>query len=533
MNLGAGPATITLTTTLTMPNTRNITVDGTLSGGARVQISGSGASGGYLKPTLPTPNNGASVRFANVDFTNIGFTINANELALTNASFTSTRPQSDQFRAMSVSGARLTLRNVRVEGFNSGQTGAAIDARTSSGPVAAQVDAADFTVTGCSGQYGPGVFLYSQGYNAAPTLSCVRCLFANNTASVGGAAAFVGGGVATFERTLFAQNGATGVGGGLYIYPVNSGSSASVTITQSYFYANSATSSGGAIYAPTGALNLRNSAVVNNTAGGQGGGIYLSNAQFVLHSVTALDNSASNYQGVYLSSSAGASNMTNSIVYGAAAGTTAFALATGSASVRLTKNIIKGYSNTGSCPSPGLCATGTINANPLLVQVVDPQSDGGPVDTFWAPVSGCSPAVDSGDNTDGDAVDMRGAARVVGSAVDRGAVEFVPTGGNSPPVVTGAPTYTAYTGATISINAAAGLASYACDANGNSMTFSLVAQPAAGTVTVNSDGSIVFIAPQSPGAVTFLFAVSDGNQTVQGTATINVIAGELLRPPAS
>jgi hypothetical protein len=188
---------------------------------------------------------------------------------------------------------------------------------------------------------------------------------------------------------------------------------------------------------------VRNSALVNNVAGSRGGALYLSGAQFVLHSVTSLNNVAPTGTAVWCGATSGPSNVTNSILYGAASGSAWTVDVTNGgqnlqnppppAVVRLTNNIIKGYNDTATCPANDVCATGTINADPLLTQVIEPQPDGGPVDTFWVPASASSPAVDSGDNTGGDAFDMRGAARVVGASVDRGAVEFVPA--PSPPPV--------------------------------------------------------------------------------------------------
>jgi predicted outer membrane repeat protein len=532
MALGAGPATITLTTALALPNTRNITINGALSGGARVAISGAGGSGGYLKPTLGTPENAASVQFANVDFGDIGFQATANELALTNVSMTSTRPQSDNLKALLMTGARLTLRSVRIEGFNTTASGnvygAAVDARTSSQPVAAQVDAADLTVVGCTSQYGPGIFAYDQGYGVYPTVACTRCSFVNNTSVSGvGGAVFLALAQGTFHQSLFTQNSALGGGSGGALGLLSG--AASATVTRSYFSGNIASSNGGAIYSSAGTLNVRNSAAVGNMAAGNGGALYLTGAQFVVHSLTALNNTAAAYPGIYLAASSGASNVTNSILYGAASASALYASATGSASVRLTKNIIKGYSNTGSCPSPGLCATGTIDADPQLVQVFEAQADGSPVDTFWVPASGCSPAVNSGDNTGGDAVDMRGAARVVGASVDRGAVEFVPSGANVAPTVTGAPSYSAVAGSALVIAAEAGLLSYACDPNGDPLTASLVSPPSpagSGAVAVNADGSFTFTpAAGFTGAASFMFSVSDGALSAQGAATINVVAG--------
>jgi hypothetical protein len=241
MNLGAGPATITLTTSLALPNTRNITIDGTLSGGgARVQISGAGGSGGYLKPTLGTPENAASVGFANVDFTDIGFDATANELGLTNVSMASTRPSTDGLQAFKLTFSRATLRSVRISGFRpAAYYGGAIFLLGG-----ATLDAVDLTVAGCAAYMGGAIYASEHYANQGvyPRIGCDRCTLVNNTGAAGGGAAYLYKVRAIFSRCRFAFN--QGSNGGAI---ATGGSPSTVTVTRSHFYANVASYTAGAI----------------------------------------------------------------------------------------------------------------------------------------------------------------------------------------------------------------------------------------------------------------------------------------------
>jgi predicted outer membrane repeat protein len=514
-------ATITLTAALSLPNS-NITVDGTLSGGARVTISGAGAGGGYTYASIGVHELGHSIGFNTADFVDIGLDVASNELALTNVSLTSTRPLADNLKALVVNNARAALRNVRIEGFTIGGSniGAAIVLYDS-----AELDAADLTVARCRSVDGAAILTSG----STPTIACQRCAFLDNESSRNGGAVCLYGGRAVFDRSLFTENSGN-TGGAVYI----SGAPGPVTVTRTYFDSNEA-GLGGAIYAASTYLAVRNSAAVNNTASLSGAGLYLSNAFFDLHSVTALNNRAQNGPNNFFtvpSDGSRVSTITNSVYYDALDNIALSGIVYGS-SVRLTDNIIKGYNDTATCPETGICATGTVDADPQLVQVVEAQPDNSPVDTFWVPSSGCSPAVNTGDNTGGDAVDMRGDARVVGAAVDRGAVEYAPSrSSNRAALVTGAAAYAVAAGSQLTVAAATGLLSNASDPDCDALTASLVSPPSpagSGAVTVSPDGSFVFTpAAGFAGTATFVFAVSDGALSTQATARVNVIAA----PPA-
>jgi hypothetical protein len=537
MDLGAGPATIALTEALPLPAARNITVDGALSGGARVTVTGARASKGLLKQTLGTRENGVTVAFQNVDFVEIGFEVSANALALTNASLTSTRPRipggsdDDHLRGVvSTDTARVVLRRVRLDGFRLSRAywGAALVVEGR-----ATLDATDVTVTNCAARYGPGLFAWRPRGRSRGS-SCTRCAFINNRAEDAGGAVGVYGTSVSFDRCLFKGNSAR-FGGAITLMGGSMG--AVVNVTRSYFVSNAASNAGGAIsiveYTSDAVMSVRNSVAAYNTAGMEGGALHVdpkSSGSFVLHSVTFLNNEAPSGSAVSASLSGHTqSSVTNSILYSTHWGSALVVNTWYRASVRLASNIIRGYRDTAKCPSTGVCATGTIDADPLLTTVVDTLPDGGPVDTFWVPASGCSPAVKSGDNTGGDAQDMRGGARVMGPNATRGAIEYVQL---KRPAVTREPAFTAVSGITLFVNATSGLLSFASNGSEcDSLSASLVLPPpaSAGTVAVDANGSFVYTPAQGfVGSTTFVFSVSNGAHSAQGTVSITVLPGALV-----
>jgi hypothetical protein len=526
MDLGAGPTTIALTKALALPAARNITVDGALSGGARVSVTGARASRGLLKQTLGTRENGVTVAFQNVDFVDIGFEVSANALALTNASLTSTRVPADDLRGVyATATARVALRRVRLDGFRTRRReyGAALDLRSGAGGAA--LDAADLLVTNCAAHWGPGIYAWKSS-----GASCARCAFINNVAEDDGGAVTLMFTSASFDRCLFKGNSAQNGGAFSMI------GGAGVNVTRSYFVSNAASNAGGAIsikeYSSGAPLTMRNSVAANNTAGTAGGALHFASptGSFAVHSVTFLNNEAPSGSAVSASLSGNKhSSVTNSILYGTRWGSALQVATSNSASLRLASNIIKGYRDTAACPSTGVCATGTIDADPLLTPVVETLADGGPVDTFWVPASGCSPAVKSGDNTGGDAQDMRGGARVMGPNATLGAVEYVQL---NRPAVTREPAFTAVSGITLFVNATSGLLSFV--SNGSEcdpLTASLVLPPpaSAGTVAVDANGSFVYTPAQGfVGSTTFVFSISNGAYSAQGTVSITVLPGALV-----
>ncbi len=91
--------------------------------------------------------------------------------------------------------------------------------------------------------------------------------------------------------------------------------------------------------------------------------------------------------------------------------------------------------------------------------------------------------------------------------------------------VAAADTYDATEDTALTIDAAAGVLANDTDADGDSLTATLVSGPANGTLTLNPDGSFSYT-PNADfnGSDTFTYSVSDGALTSEGTVTINVAA---------
>jgi len=192
------------------------------------------------------------------------------------------------------------------------------------------------------------------------------------------------------NSTLSGNSAAIGgnrAGGGI----ANSGT---VTLNNSTLSGNSAVSGGGIIN--WGTLTLNNSTLSGNSAESSGGGINnRGTGTLILSNSTLSDNSANGFDGGGIGNSGGTINATNSIV-------------------------------AGNFGNNGVVVDGSnnliINGDPML----NPLGDyGGPTQTM-PPLPG-SAAIDAGlTSATNSLTDQRGLARVVGSAVDIGAVEIQP-----------------------------------------------------------------------------------------------------------
>ena len=192
----------------------------------------------------------------------------------------------------------------------------------------------------------------------------------------------------TIRNVLFAQNAATGNGGGFY------NESGNPNILQSVFWSNSAVNGGGA-YSSGGGLQLTNCTVARNSATTNSGGIFVTGAT-------------------------GAKLMT-CIVWGNTAPTNA-AINNGFSTIS--------YSTVQSASVPA--GTGNKNTDPVFINI----NDGDGNDNLWRTaddgvgISGCSPAIDAGENgTLSLTTDFTGATRRVD-------VPFVAnTGNGTAPIV--------------------------------------------------------------------------------------------------
>ena len=263
--------------------------------------------------------------------------------------------------------------------------------------------------------HGGGI--YSSGETSSLTI--LNSIIQSNTSSASGGGVYLSEGVATATITNSSvTNNKANKGGGLY----NTG--ADLTITRSSFSGNQSALNGGGIFvnnAPS--LTLRNSTLAENTAK-NGGGIFIqNNSSTTLRSCTVAANSSTvSGGGIWMSNSSVL--LTNTIV--------------ANNSSRSANDIAKmsgNVSRSGACfisdhqsiksafpagsPNVNGDFVGAFNApiDPLLA----PLSNYGGLSLSMPPLS-ASLAIDSAGATV-FAFDQRGFTRVVGTALDIGAVE--------------------------------------------------------------------------------------------------------------
>jgi len=204
------------------------------------------------------------------------------------------------------------------------------------------------------------------------------------------------GGTLTLTNSTVSYNSARW-GGGIYNTNINL-----ITISASTLSGNSATNSGGGIYNVLGTLALNNSTLFTNTTATSlgtenGGGIYTYMGPLAINNSTLFGNVAHIGAGIYSQDTF--PTLTNTIV--------AWTDALGTH----IDNIYGSFSG----------ANNLIDVDPKLA----PLGDYGGLTQTMPPLPG-SPAIDpeGGDTTSVFPTDQRGYQRLVGSAVDIGAVEF-------------------------------------------------------------------------------------------------------------
>ncbi|AFY37888.1 filamentous hemagglutinin family outer membrane protein [[Leptolyngbya] sp. PCC 7376] len=216
----------------------------------------------------------------------------------------------------------------------------------------------------------------------------------------------IGGGISNFgetslTRTTVANNNARGAGGGLY-----NGENSNVSLQDSTISMNTTLGYGGGIF-NTGSLDIRNSTISGNTAGGYGGGVLNDNTVTLTNSIVA--NSV-NGNDIEAGDSVGAVVISNGV------------------------NLVEDGSLTG---------TNILNLDPALTplgdyggpEIGDPNTGTNPLLTNFFLLD--SPVIDAGENSAVSSFTaQRGGNRLVGNAIDLGAVEFQGvnlsiTGGNA------------------------------------------------------------------------------------------------------
>jgi hypothetical protein len=311
--------------------------------------------------------------------------------------------------------------------------------------------------TNVSMSYGGGIVNYGG------TATITRCTLTGNSSSDGGgiysSRTPSGNGSLTVSASTFSGNSTIGSGGGIDVM------GCAASITDCTISGNTASNDGGGIeffYNSTSSMfaaTLTRCTVANNTSPGYGGGLSLPRKGLVTVSdSTIAGNAAAKGAGIYVVAGNllwGATlALLNSTVAGnqsAGAGGGLYVYGSSSALtyVTLTDTLVAGNSATAGAPDVtgpvlatsayniignGAGSTGLINgtngnqvgttASPIDPRLGPLQNNGGPTLTM-ALLPG-SPAIDAGNNSNAQAYDQRGFARVVGSAIDIGAFEVQP-----------------------------------------------------------------------------------------------------------
>lgn len=250
---------------------------------------------------------------------------------------------------------------------------------------------------------GYGGAIYSSS-GTAVTIS--KAAFNTNSATTGGAV-YIANGTPNLSDIVFKDNTAAGMGGALYI-------SGSMVLNRAAFINNTAVQNGGAIWS-SGNLKMDNSIFSRNSVTSAsayyGGAVYiytgtvaLNNNSFTGNSINYAKTGTVNYGGAIYRNS-GTVTLSNSIFWGNKRG--------GEVTDQL--NLLFKVSNS---VVQGGYATGVniIDADPAFVNAAADDLS----------LTGCSPAINTGDNSLalGGATDYAGKVRTTGSIVDMGAVEY-------------------------------------------------------------------------------------------------------------
>src|SRR5579864_1098364 len=324
-------------------------------------------------------------------------------------------------------------------------------------------------------------------------------VYKNQAKGNGGAIAFLENATGKIQDSTFVANGAGTDGGAI----INEDDSAGlVTIQQCTFSSkNNATADGGGIAVTSaGRVTLTATTIAGSFAGGRGGGVFVAvdNALTIGNTIVGTNAALNDGPDIFGKVVSQGTNLVSQV-----------AGAEGLVASDLTQM------------DPGLEALAD-NGGPTPTQMLKGPKDGNPG----------SPAIDAGNNILSPfGFDQRGSpfTRIVGKAVDIGAVEYRPPG-----VV---PTaiddwYTVVSGQTLTVGAVTGVVSNDISGSANPLSAVLNSQPTNGTVTLNSDGSFSY-SPNANfyGLDTFTYFDSDGtNDSNIATVSINVIP---YQPPVA
>jgi predicted outer membrane repeat protein len=295
-------------------------------------------------------------------------------------------------------------------------------------PIAANttIDGSGQTVT-ISGNNSVRVFRVSSG----GTLNLNWLTVADGSADTGGGISNGSGGALTVSNSTFSGNSASTYGGGIY-----NGGSGTVTVSNSTFSGNSAHSDGGGICNYDGTLIVSNSTFSGNSANDHGGGIRSAGTLSVSNSTFA-GNNANGGGGIFIRN--GAAQVSNSTFSGNSAtngGGGIYNYNNEGAVTTLQNTIVANSPAGGNCA--GAIADGSgnlsypdttcpgINSDPKLGPL---QNNLGPTQTV-ALLPG-SAAIDAGNDAICAAapvnnLDQRGISRPQGPHCDIGAFEVAP-----------------------------------------------------------------------------------------------------------
>jgi len=366
------------------------------------------------------------------------------------------------------------------------------------------------------------------------------------------------------------NDNAVGWGGGLYAFGF--GSSFTIKIVDSTISGNTALSAGGGVYisqpdvpafqptvdhasnapgaVPTDPNDIAflHTTVSGNTAG-EGGGVYigdLQSGQFIVSESTFSGNQATNPQGgggggILLRDGSGSDLLDHSTVAGNSSAAGGGGLATLGATATLDHALFGDNTATGAGPDISKDAPSTLTGSFTLVETSsgftmggannilgsDPQlgplgNNGGPTQTQLPALT--SPAVNAGNPSyvADPGGDQRHSTRIVGTAVDIGAVETV-----------GPPVNDAYSTPEDTPLVVPTLGVLANDPDGPNSTVTIGTSTTHGTVVLNANGSFTYTPNANYNGPDQFTYTQTGVLGVNGTATVNITVTPVNDPPVA
>ena len=371
----------------------------------------------------------------------INATSTADKLTITNSTGASNLLISgnNQSRVFYVEGnANLTLDGVTVTGGNgTGMTNTGFNGL--GGGIMTESSTSILTLTNSTVS---GNSANSQGggiYNSSGTLTLTNSTISGNTASSNGGGGIFTIGTLTLTNSIVSGNTASNNSGGGIFNSANN----TITLTNSTVSGNTGTFNGGGIFSNSGTLTLTNSTVSGNTASSNGGILNFTTLNLTNVTVTqnhSTDANCTTCAGGVFNVNNSTANLLNTIIAGntvanAASSPDFYGAVSSTSSFNLIGN---NQGTTGITNGTNNNQVGT-NTNPLDARLAPLGNYGGTTQTHT--LLSDSPAIDAGSdcvinltcssNNPPVALttDQRGAGfpRKVGSAVDIGAVEVIPS----------------------------------------------------------------------------------------------------------